>query len=277
MATAGTRTFPDIVMKRAIFTYAVAALLLPACALAHSEFDGAWKLDPPTLRISHGEHTVISLQNGVYRCDGCQAATISIKADGVDHDVVGDPDIDTVAADVINDHSIRTIDKKAGKVVSTSTDTVAADGQHLTISFTNEGARPRSGTYVMQRIGAAAPGQHPVAGTWRFDHHVKLNDATDVIVLKLVGDTITVGIGGTSESFTATLGGAAVPFAYRSGEGTTVSVQRVGPHSLRESFMRHGKVTLTRTVTILPDGRTMQMTVHNLHSGSVTTMLHDKL
>lgn len=140
--------------------------MLPACVMAHSEFDGAWKLDPPTLRIAHAAQSVISLKDGAYRCEGCETTIAGINA---------------------------------------------------------------------------------------------------------------VGIGGTSEPFTAKLGGAAVPFTYRSGAGTTVSVQRVGPHSLRGSFMRHGKVTLTRTVTILPDGRTMQMSVHNLQSGSVTTMLHDKL
>lgn len=263
-------------MKHALVACLIATLLLPPCALAHGEFDGEWGLDPPTLRISHGAHTVISLQNGMYQCEGCNASIVSVKADGVDHVVVGDSDIDTLAVDVVDEHVIRVIGKKSGKVVSTSTDTAAADGRYCTVTFADSGTRPRSGVYVMRRVGARAPGQHPVAGTWTFDHYERLTDPTDVIELEVLGDTVTVGIGGTHEKFTATIGGRAVPFKYRGAQHTTVSVQRAGKHGLRETFMKHGKITLVRTVTVLPGGRVMRMTVHNLRTGAVLTMLHDK-
>lgn len=277
MATAGARPLRGMAKRSVtIASFLVAAWLLPASALARSEFDGAWKLDPPTLRIAGGRHTTMSLRNGVYRCDGCEASIINVKADGIYHDMTGDPDLDAIAATVVNDHSIRIIGRRANKVVSTSTYTATRDDKRLVVTFTRKGTTARSGMYTMLRVGDARPGQPKVAGTWKFDHHIRLDDAADVIILKVVGDTTTVGIGGTHASFTATIDGDAVPFAYRSKQGTRVSVQRVGPHSLRETFTRHHGVTLTRTVTIMPDGRTMQMTVHNMRTGAVLTMLHRK-
>jgi hypothetical protein len=266
-------------MKRLLIAGLALALLVPACALAHSAFNGTWKLDPSTLHVTGGTGHVQSLKNGVYECSkGCGPSTIKVKADGTDHAVTGNPDYDTVAIEVISDHSIRETDKKDGKIVSTSTATVAADGKTGTVEFTdNSGPKPASGTFVVERAGNAMPGESALTGTWKFGHYKSLSDPSDTVVLNVVGNRITAGNEAGSSSYTAEIGGKAVPFTHNGKPDGTVSVKRAGKDSLRATYEKDGTVTRTVTVTVAANGKTMKMITHNPHTGATATMIHDKV
>lgn len=265
-------------MKRLIVAGFALALLVPACALAQSAFDGTWKLDPSTLHLSGDKGHVVSLKHGVYECKNCGPSTMKVKADGKDHPVTGNPDYDTVAIDVINDHSIKETDKKDGKVVGTSTATVAADGKTSTIEFTdNTGPKPASGTFVVERAGSAVPGENALTGTWKFGHYENLSDPSDTTVLKVDGNQITAGNEAGSSSYTAEIGGKAVPFTRNGKPDGTVSVKRAGKDSLRATFEKDGKTTRIMTITVAANGKTMQMITHNPHTGVTATMIHDKV
>src|SRR3546814_11512815 len=47
------------------------------------------------------------------------------------------PYYDTMAVTIVDDHAIREVDKKAGKIISDSTMTVAADGKTANFEFTD--------------------------------------------------------------------------------------------------------------------------------------------
>lgn len=153
-------------MKRVLIAGVAFALLVPVCALAQSVFNGTWKLDPATLHMSHAKVETISLKHGVWECKGCgeSGSTIKVNADGADHPVTGQSGFNTVAIEVINDHSVKEIDKMDGKVVGTTIGTVAAGGKTSTLQFTDDrGPKPASGTMIADRIGKPVPGENAVA------------------------------------------------------------------------------------------------------------------
>lgn len=267
-------------MKRLLIASLALALLVPACALAQSAFNGTWKLDAATLRVSHARLETISLQNGVWDCKGCgeSGSTIRVKADGADHAVAGQPGFNTVAIDVVNDHTVKETDKQDGKVVGTSTGTAAADGKTATVEFTDAtGAKPASGTVVVDRVGKPMPGENAIAGSWKFDRYTSLTDPSTIMMVKVSGNQVTVDDAAGAGSYTADIDGKAAPFTHNGKPDGTVSVKQLGQHRLRSTFEKDGKVTRTVTVTVAANGKTLKMIIHNPHTGATTTMTHDKV
>lgn len=68
-----------------------------------------------------------------------------------------------------------------------------------------------------------------------------------------------------------------MPFTRHGKPDGTVAVSRVDARSLRSTFEKHGRVTRTITVTVAPNDKTLEMTIHNPHTGATTTMIHDKV
>lgn len=263
-------------MKRLLVASFALALMAPACVFAQSIFDGSWKLDPATVHVTGAKAHVISLKDGMYQCN-CKPP-INVKADGADHPVSGHPDFDAVAVKVINDHTIQLDEKKAGKIVGTSTLTAAADGKTSTLEFTdNTGTAPASGTLLADRIGKSVPGSNTVAGSWKFDHYESLSDPSTTITFKLDGSALTVGDLAGESSYTAQIGGKAVPYMDHGKADGSVSVKQLGKDTLRATHMKDGKLTSTITVTVAADGKTMRMVIHNPDTGATTTMVHNKV
>lgn len=266
-------------MKRVLIAGVALALLVPACASAQSVFDGTWKLDAATLHVSHARLETVSLKNGVWRCERCGGAdsTITVKADGADHPVTGQSGYNTVAIKVVNDQTVKETDKMDGKVVGTMLGTAAADGKTATIQFTDDtGLKPASGTVVLDRVGEPVPGENAIAGGWTFGHYTSLSDPSTILTLKFVGDRVTVS-NAAGESYSAVIGGPAVPYRRHGRPDGTVAMTRVGTRGLRATFEKHGKVTATNTVTVATNGKSLQMTIHNLRTGTTSTMIHDKV
>lgn len=266
-------------MKRIFIAGVALALLVPACAFAQGVFDGTWKLDPATLHVTHAVVETLSLKNGVWKCEKCggSESTITVKADGADHPVTGQSGYNTVAIEVVNDHTVKETDKMDGKVVVTRLGTAAADGKTSTIQFTDDtGPKPASGTFVVDRVGKLVPGQNAIAGRWTFGHYTSLSDPSTTLILELTGDRVTVG-NAAGESYTAVIGGPAVSYLRNGKPDGMVAMTRVGTRSLRATFKKHGKVTATNTVTVAPNDKTLQMTIHNPHTGVTSTMIHDKV
>ncbi|MGC1548627.1 MAG: hypothetical protein WA777_08860, partial [Rhodanobacter sp.] len=122
-------------MKKLLFVGMLTASLLPMVAMAQNAIDGTWKIDLSKAHMPM-KPDVFVLQNGMYDCKTC-APEISIKADGTDQAVTGHPYYDMMAIKVVDDHTVQTTDKKNGKVVATSTTTVAPDGKTATVEFSD--------------------------------------------------------------------------------------------------------------------------------------------
>lgn len=261
-------------MKRLLIAGLVLALLVPACALAQDAFTGTWKTEVSSIKSS-GEPLVIHLKDGMFESN--DHPPIRVKADGADHAVTGHPGFDTVAVEVLNDHSIKQTDKKDGKVVSTVTVTVSPDGKTASYAYTtNTSAGTASGKGVADRVAKGAPGSNAVAGTWKFGHMENASANGLTSTYKVEGDDISFSAP-TGDAYTARINGKAAPFTSGMGvSGITVAVKRMGKNSLRETWYRDGKETSQDTMTVAANGKTMKTTNHSLTEHTHGSSLADK-
>jgi hypothetical protein len=258
-------------MKKLLFLLVFAALLTPLRAAAQSAFDGTWKIDMKKVDFPK-KPDMFLLQNGMYECKTC-APPYKVKADATDQSVSGNPYIDTVAIQVVNDHQIKETDKKGGKVVATSTSTVSPDGKTLTVEFSDSsntnGGPPVTGKGEATRVAKGPVGSNAISGSWQTTKMESLSDNAVVWTYKVSGDNITMTTR-TGQSYTAKLNGADAPMKGDPGT-TSVSVKMMGKDTLVETDKRGGKVIGVLTMTVAADAKTAKCSyddkLHNTTMG----------
>lgn len=235
-----------------------------AASTSATSIDGTWKADISSVQFDTKPDEML-LQGGTFTCKSCTPA-YSVPADGAFHPV-SLPYADSDAVKVDDAHSITETSKKAGKQVSESTLTASADGNTLTIKFTDT-STPGSaakGEVTETRVGPAPAGAHAISGQWKPTKLSNFNDAALTFTLNVNGDTYrSSSPDGTS--FEAKIGGGDVPVK---GDiaGTTVSVTKLGDNSYKVTRKRNGKVVGDTTYTVGADGK-MSGIGHNAESGS---------
>jgi hypothetical protein len=261
-------------MKRLLIAGLALALLVPACALAQSAFNGTWKVDVSSMKGS-GRPFIVHLKDGMFECN-C-VPPVKVKADGEDHAVTGHAGYDTIAVKVLNDHGFQETDKKNGKVVGSMTFTAAADGKTGTYEYTNSsGPSPVNGKLILERSAPGVSGSNAAAGTWQFKNFDNISANALTTTYKVDGDKVSSN-SPTGDSYTARINGEAVPYTEGSGmTGTTVAVKRLGENTLKETYYRRGKVTSWDTMTVSADGKTMKIVNHNVRADRKMTMVADK-
>jgi hypothetical protein len=256
-------------MKKLLLTGLLVALLAPAYAVAQSAFDGTWKIDVNKAQMPK-KPDVYLLQNGTYKCKTC-VPPISVKADGQDQAVSGHPYYDTIAVKVMDDHTIQTTDKKAGKVVATSTMAVAPGGKTATFDFTdssNTNAAPVTGKGTMTRVAKGPAGANAISGSWRTTSYENVSDNGLMFTYKMVGDSLSM-TSPTGQSYDAKMDGTDAPYHGDPGI-TNVSLKKLGKNTVQETDKRDGKVVSIAKITVAPDGKSMHIAVNDkLHD---TTM-----
>ena len=103
-----------------------ALALLPVAALAASPFDGTWKSNLDSMRVS-GKPDVYLLADGEYTCSSCDPE-LKVKADGAEHKVSGHAYYDTVMVKITGPNSDEQVLKQGGKEFARLTETVSAGG-----------------------------------------------------------------------------------------------------------------------------------------------------
>ena len=250
-------------MKKLIPAVLLVGLFLPAVAAAQSAFDGTWKIDMKTAKYSSKPDTVL-LKDGVYECSTC-VPPIKVKADGTDQKVSGSPYFDATAIKIINDHSIQEIFKKNGKVVSTQTTVVSADGKTATAEFSdssNTNAAPVTGKGTMTRVAPGPAGSHAVSGQWKMEKADAVSDNALLFTLKVEGDTVHM-TSPTGQSYVAKIDGPDAPYKGDPGVNT-VSVKRIDKNTIEETDKLDGKALYTGRYTISADGKSLVIENHDL-------------
>ena len=245
-------------MKKLFFA-GLLTLLLPVLAMAQSAFDGTWKFDMSKVQFPKKPDSYL-LQNGMYECKNPPCAPpFSIKADGTDQKVTGDPRFDTVNVKVIDEHNVEITYKRDGKVVFTEKDSVSADGNTLTVNWTDTGnpsGGPQSGSGTAKRVDKGPAGANMISGSWRTEK-ADMSAAVLTWTYKVNGNEITM-TNPTGQSYTAKLDGTDAP--YKGDPGTTsVSVKMHGKDTLEEIDKRDGKVIGVGMMTVAADGKTAKM------------------
>jgi len=238
-------------MKKLMF--AGLLLLLPILAMAQSQFEGTWKNDESKMQLPTKPDMFV-LQNGTYECKTC-VPPYFIKADGTDQKVSGDPYADTLSVKVIDDHTVENTYKRAGKVVETDKNVISADGNTLTVYWTDSGqptGGTRTGTYTAKRGANGPAGAHLLSGSWKGEKQEVPAGITWTYKIKGNELTMTTPYG---QSYTAKLDGIDAP--YKGDPGTTnVSVKMLSKNTLEETDKRDGKVTGIIKFTVSADGKT---------------------
>ena len=261
-------------MKNTSGTGAGALLILPLLALADSPFDGTWKGDLSTARVSSRPDAFL-LQNGTYTCKTC-TPPVKVLADGNDHPISGTPYYDALNVAVLDERTILKTAKKAGKTVLTSKFSVDADGATASTEFTDATATsgtPVTGTVVWRRVASGPPGSHAVSGSWR-QGPPKISDNGVTSTLKVTGNTLSM-TSPTGSSYVAQLDGTEAAYSGDPGV-TSVSVRKVDEHSFEETDLRHGKPVQVRRWRFDPDGRTAHVRLKDVASGDTTEALARK-
>lgn len=134
---------------RARKIFLVLAVLFATVAVCRAADDvnmGTWKLNEAKSKFAKGatkNHTVVYSADGEntkVTVDGTDADGKAVhtewtgKFDGKDYAVTGDPASDMRAYKRVNDHTLSMTVKKGGKVTSTGTIKVAADGKSRTVT-----------------------------------------------------------------------------------------------------------------------------------------------
>jgi hypothetical protein len=262
-------------MKKLLWIGLLVSLFVPGVARAQSAFDGTWKFNPnPTEAPKKPD--VFLLQDGMYQCKTC-VPPINVKADGQDQKVSGNPYHDSVSVKVVDDHTIEETDKKDGKIVSTSKQTVSPDGNTATFEFSDSSATngaPVTGKGEATRVAKGPAGSHAISGSWKFGKMEDLSANALFMTFKLEGDTLTMN-SPTGQGYTAKLDGTDAP--YKGDPGTTsVSVKKLGKNTIEETDKRDGKVIGIYRMTVGPDGKTMTIAITNKLRGTSSQYAAEK-
>ena len=255
------------------------ALCIAACVLAQPafariaaahtapSFTGTWKGDITSAKLP-AKPDVFELKAGRFTCSSC-VPTVSVKADGKPQAASGHDYWDHIAVKAVDARSIFYSYIRAGKVTSSSTDTVSADGKTLTSEWTstdNVKGLTQSGTQIETRLAPAAPGAHAASGSWRQAEIKQVTDSNLLMVMQDSGDAFTL-TQPSGETYTAKFDGPAVPFVGDPGK-TMIRVRRVGANAIEETDMRNGKVVYVYTMTLGPDGKSMTVAIDNRQQGT---------
>jgi hypothetical protein len=252
-------------MRKQTLLGLILVLLVPAAAIAQSNFNGTWRVDASKERESTKPYVYV-LQNGMYHCSSCVPPE-SVKADGMDHKVAGDPYSDTLSVKVVNERTIEMTDKKDGKVVRNGTFTISPDGKTGAVEYTDSfGTAPVTGSATFKRVAAGPAGSHAISGSWVLTR-VNQSDNGLTFTVKIDGDDMTMS-SPTGQSYTAKLGGPDAP--YKGDPGTTsVSVKRMGANTIVETDKRNGKPIGVGHMTVSADGKTMTIVSTDVPTGRV--------
>jgi len=250
-------------MKRLFPVWLLTGLLAPIVTMAQSDFDGTWKIDL-NKAVMPNDPDVFILQNGDYQCKTC-VPIVSVKADGEDHAVTGNPYYDAISIKVLDDRSIERSEKRNRKIVKTSKMTVSADASTATLEFTDSSvtnAEPVIGKASLTRVvkSKRPPGSHAISGSWRTSKMESLSDNALVFTLKVEGDTLNM-TSLTGQSYTAKLDGTEAPYK---GDPVinAVSILRLGKDAFIETDKRDGKAIRLKRVMVVPDNdKTINMIV----------------
>lgn len=244
-------------------------MLTPALAIAQSGFDGTWKFDLKTAQFPSKPDEFL-LQDGMYHCKSC-VPPIDVKADGQDQKVIGDPYSDTLNVKVVDNNTIEQTAKKNGKVVGAGKATVSADGNTLTMEFTNTSSptgEPIHGKFEETRVAKGPAGAHGISGSWRAAKMESMSENGLLFTFKVQGDTLMYS-NPSGQSYSAKLDGTDAP--YKGDPGTTsVSVKLVDKNTLEETDKRDGKVISVQRSALSADGKKLTIAVEDKGQGTTS-------
>ena len=236
--------------------------LFSALSFAQTPFDGTWVANLKTAQLS-SKPNIFLLNKGMYSCPTCTPA-VNVQADGQDQKVPGSDYLNSVAIRVVDARTIEETDKKDGRIVFKNTSTVSPDGKNLTSKFEEDfGAQPISGEQTYARISPGPAGSHAISGSWRSKKLSKISTNNGITLTYKSQPNGLKMTANNGESYDAKFDGKQYRLEGDPGH-TTVSIQRLGPRTLQETYTRDGKIISTFLMSVSADGKAMTATAHDV-------------
>ena len=250
-------------------------MMLPLAAFAQSAINGTWKIDLNKLQMD-SKPQVFELKDGMYTCSTC-VPKITVKADGQDQKITGDPYADTLSVTVIDANTIQRVGKKDGKVTFREDISISPDGK--TTTFKYEGHPAGSDQTVMatglySRVGEPEAGAHAISGSWKVEKWQSISDNALTFTYTTTGDGLNFKAS-TGENYSAKFDGKDYPFHGDPGT-TSVVLKKIDDHTFEETYKRDGQVTGMSRMTISPDGKSLTLVSQDMRRGTTDQMVAEK-
>src|SRR5512135_2204156 len=223
-------------------------LLLPALAWAQSAFEGTWKVNVQTAKLSEKPDTFV-LQGGRYTCSTC-IPKIDVKADGSDQKVPEAKGYDTVAVKEVNARTMQQTRKLKGQVVGEETDTLSADGKSMSVEFKDyppQGA-PVTGKVLLTRVSEGPKGANAVSGSWRASKVENVTENGLKVTFHATADGLQMSAP-TGESYDAKFDGKDYPVK-GDRAGGAVSLKKISANTIEETYKQDGKAVTVNQMTV---------------------------
>jgi hypothetical protein len=243
----------------------------PAAESGADPINGTWKTDLASIKFDAKPDEFL-LKTGQFSCPTCTPA-IAVAADGTFHPV-DRPYADHMSVKVDDDHNVTRTNQKGGKTTYVQKFSVSADGNTLTVNFSDtSGTKPVTGTYTETRAAPAPAGAHALSGSWKANPPSNVSDEGLTVTFSADNDMLHLSTP-SGQSYDAKLDGTETPIKGDIG-GTTASVKKLGAGSYQETDKRGGKVTDIITMTVGADGKLITKDENKLN-GSTTTSVANK-
>ena len=226
-----------------------ASIAVPA--FAASPWNGTWKLDQSKSQMTGDTFTYSVEPNGTYHFTNGSTLQFTFACDGKDYTVVSDY---TTACKKVSDTTSAMTTRQNGKLISTSTQVISADGKTMTV--TTNGTRPDGTAYTDVAVDRRISGDSGLAGEWKTAK--SSSSVSGVMKISTSGDTMTLEYPGYKQTVTAKLDGTDTPFTGpRLPPGVTLSLKTQGPNEVMEVLKLNGKEWSKDLLTVSPDGQTL--------------------
>ncbi len=246
---------------------AMTLLLVPAAAFAAGAFDGTWKLSLHHFQLSK-KPVVLLLSGGEFSCKTC-LVPFTVKADGTDQPIKGNPNADSDAVTVVDANTVTETRKLGGKAVEIIKSVVSADGKTVDRSDTDlYGAEPSYFTVRSSRVADAPAGAHALSGSWVAQKVVSSSGPGDLVTYGITDDGFTMSSNG--QSYSAKFDDKTYPVKGDPTK-TMVNLKKVSDTEVVETDSQMGKVVETLDLTVAADGKTIHAVDTTMHGHRVNT------
>jgi hypothetical protein len=259
-------------MKHSCFSIALACLVAGTLWASDDPFCGKWKLNMDKSQFTGNQIKIQDLGGNKYKWTGGTSSD-TIAYDGTDQPVHFD---ETISMTPEGNNSWKMVIKKNGRVISTMTHAIAADGKSQTIKGTE--TKPDGTTsdfdVTWKKISGAGTGW---AGTWQ-ETNVKFTSPDEWEISPYESTGLTFDTPAYQDVLSMKFDGKEYEEKGPNvASGSTSSGKRVNASTLEVTDKVKGQVMDHTTFHVSPDGKTLTLTIHETGQPKPLTIVYDKI
>jgi hypothetical protein len=258
-------------MKHFYASLALACLLTGTLWAADDPFVGKWKLNVEKSKVTGEQTKIEDLGGNKYKWTSGNV-TNTYTTDGTDQpNQFGN----TVAITPVDANNWKMVIKKDGRVLSSMTHTLSADGKTQTIKGT--GNKPDGTTEDFTVVMKKISGGSGWGGTWE-DTDVKFTSPDEWDIQAYEGDGLSFNLPAYKDVLSMKFDGKDYEEKGPNvAAGSMTSGKRVNPHTLEVTNKVKDKVMDHTKFELSPDGKTLTLTVNETGQSKAQTYVYDKM